>query len=194
MLLERDQLTAYELAGTVPLPSPFPASGPVWIAFQRPAGGKPIYVFLKVIHHVAPRLRIARLVRLEDVRGIRILKSCEPAAAAPTESRRPAVAPPPADHSAACEWEQWSVADLHARVRDAVDKHEPKSDDEFPLFPNAILYVPETAPVLMQVDAGMTAAESAEYYPPTSVWCDGLRCDGQATPTTFARRAFCEFK
>jgi len=51
-----------------------------------------------------------------------------------------------------------------------------------PLLFESIIYLPETAKVLLRVETGMTAAESVEYYPPTpgdrsyafrSVFCDG---------------------
>ena len=69
-ITDRQQLM-FQLAGTVRLPSPTPATACVWVDAQ---GDKPVdleTLVLRVVHRVSSRLYVERLVRLGDVRAIK---------------------------------------------------------------------------------------------------------------------------
>jgi hypothetical protein len=136
----RFQLRSFALAGTVPVPSPFPEVGritlvPGGLVYGRMAG-EPVREDLVVIDHAqSNRLLVRRRVLLRDVAAVVF---------APLD---------------ACE-DNWYFGpeiggELGARAK--------QGRDDLLL---GIAYVREQAPVLMQVEVGMTAAESAEYYPP----------------------------
>jgi hypothetical protein len=167
MSLEPDQTVALSLAGTVALPSPYPACGPVDIVVEE-VGGEVVGVFLKVTHRANRRLKIARIVPIDHVRVILAAKSLAPEGY-PSAAEEPEVKG---------EWVATTLFPLQVRVRHLIEvaverrrKNRDKDDRLPPLDPirlvdEAILYVTESAPVLMEVEVSLTAAESANYYPP----------------------------
>ncbi|HEV3167860.1 MAG TPA: hypothetical protein VGZ22_27915 [Isosphaeraceae bacterium] len=165
MSLDREQMLALEHAGTVGFPSPYPAAGQIKLVVHGSKSEEDPDILLNVVHQISPRLRVSRLVRLEHARAIQFHGS----PSGPAQSSAKAKAKPeeaPAHVHAG--WTHWMADRLHDHVKARAKAHtasgaEPESDV---LFHHAILHVPETAPVLMHVDVGMTAAESAEYYPP----------------------------
>ncbi len=60
---------ALKIAGTVALPSPFPAFGSLWIVVAPEDGEYETYI--RIVQHVSSRRIITRYVRLADVRAIR---------------------------------------------------------------------------------------------------------------------------
>ena len=69
MSLQESQQTAIALAGTVPLPAPFPASGPVSVILIREDDGWETYV--KIVQVVSLQRIVTRFVRRADIRAIR---------------------------------------------------------------------------------------------------------------------------
>ncbi len=146
MDFSQNQQTAMLLAGTVALPSPFPSSGSLSVVVVPEAGD--FEVFIKIVQIVSPRRIITRIVRLADIRAVK--------------------APPPKVLSGGPE--TWPLLGA-AAVRRHVDKIEkdllekvkrsnmPEASDWLPV---AIVYVPESAPVLHRDEVGVTAAVSAE--------------------------------
>jgi hypothetical protein len=177
MSLDREQEIAFRLAGTVGLPSPYPATGSVEIVALVGDDGKPVEVYLRVIHRLSLRLKIARLVELSSVRAV--YAAWRPAATAPPVVSHPAPAPSPTD------WSVRTAKAVRTHVLRRLRVGKAKGRVVFPLLPAAIVYVPESAPVLMDVEIGMTAAESAEYYPPLTPGvprCDRPYCDSAPPP------------
>lgn len=142
MPLSNDQELTLLLAGTVGLPSPPPATGTVdVVTVECRDAATPSDLYLRVTHRVGSRMTLVRTVRLTDVRVIRAVwpdqeEDAHPVAKTPREFL--------------------PLAEAQARPDGA----------NSPWLTKAVLYVLEAAPVLLQVEVGMTAAESADYYPP----------------------------
>jgi hypothetical protein len=160
----RRQLRAFSLAGTVPVPSPFPEVGrlvlvPGGLAYGE-TGGPPVQEDLVVIEHLqSNRLLIRRSVLLRDVAAVVFV---------------------PVDKD-----DHWFFGPEVGKELEA--RSNSNRDDLL----TGIAYVREQAPVLMQVEVGMTAAESAEYYPPVV----GERTDAHYTLQAGALGALdCETK
>lgn len=164
MALDTEQRVAMHLAGTVPIPSPSPAVGAVTIIAPLGGDGRPNGdLFLRVDHRVNGKLTVRRHVRLDDVRLVQAPRGLFDG----TPLMRGTLAPDPR-HG---EWEHRFAADVAAQARDKVAKAAAANghhDGELAVawLSHAIVHVPEAAPVLLNVEAGMTAAEAAEYYPP----------------------------
>jgi hypothetical protein len=137
---------AIKLAGTVALPSPFPASGAVSIVVAPEDGEHETY--LRIVQAITGKRIITRFVRLADVRAIK-------APATPGSPEGP---------------ETWAlighkqivrmIADKEKKLRTSATKSGGATESEW--LPAAIVYVPEAAPVLHRNDVGVTAAVSAE--------------------------------
>jgi hypothetical protein len=140
---DRAQMRSFHLAGTVAIPTPFPEVGtlrlrPSALAYQ---GGDEMFAddLVDIEHVQSHRLVIVRTVRLSDVAAV-LLGECVN----------------PIDLSAA----RWYFGPEVGEVLEA------RANDNTPGLMMGIAYVRESAPVLMRVEVGMTAAESVEYYPP----------------------------
>jgi hypothetical protein len=138
--------TAIALAGTVPLPSPHPASGLVSLVAMR--DGDDIEVFVKILQVVSDRRVITRFVRPDDVRAIRAHPG----------------------HHAAAGPESWPVlsikkirAELERRVGELRERAAKTGIlDEAAWYAAGVVYVHESAPVLHRDEVGVTAAVSCE--------------------------------
>jgi hypothetical protein len=138
--------TAFAIAGTVPLPSPYPASGAVSVVIAR--DGEEFEVFVKILQVVSDRRIITRLVRPEDIRAIRGYPEG-------TDGGGP---------------ESWPVlgikkiaGELESRARELRARAAKTGIlDEAPWYHAAIVYVAEAAPVLHRNEVGVTAAVSSE--------------------------------
>lgn len=144
---------ALTLAGTVALPSPYPACGSVSVVVSSHDGDFEVYV--KILQVVGERRIITRFVRPEDVRAIR----AHPGAATGGGP------------------ETWPVigikklqAELDRRSQELIARARTGLFDESPWYPAAIVYVPETAPVLHRNEVGVTAAVSAEEVAFADAW------------------------
>jgi hypothetical protein len=137
---------ALTLAGTVPLPSPYPACGPVSVVIAL--DDKEFEFFVKIVQVVSDKRIITRFVRPEDVRAIR---------------GHP-------EGKGGGSPESWPVlgvkkikAALEKRTRELVAKAEKTGVlDEASWYDSAIVYVAESAPVLHRDEVGVTAAVSCE--------------------------------
>jgi hypothetical protein len=138
--------TALTLAGTVPLPSPYPACGHVSLVIAR--DGEDYEIFVKILQVVSDKRIITRFVRPEDIRAIR----GNPGG---TSGGGP---------------ESWPVlgikkikGELDKRAKELLEKAKKTGVlDEAPWYVSAIVYVAESAPVLHRDEVGVTAAVSSE--------------------------------
>jgi hypothetical protein len=178
-LLSRQQ-RAFSLAGTVGLPAPFPAVGYLYLVFNEDENpidsieqnheseteseseaeaelfeqdsGFGAETLLKIVHEVSPKVTIVRLVRLMDVSALFLPED-----------------PNKVDFDEGTWYLEKDLIGLAlsclGEAGERSDEHE--SPDEVPLaLRPGIVFVPETARLLHQVELGLTAAESVEYYPP----------------------------
>jgi hypothetical protein len=146
------ELTALSLGGTVGLPSPPPATGAIDVL--APADpSDPIY--LRITQRLSLKLIVRRIVRLSDVALIQ----------APVGTFAPtAGAKAPGPENIDDDYEYGTPELISAAVQSVV-----KAAGATGLIPwicDAVAYLPCQARVLMQVEMGVTAEESAEYYPP----------------------------
>ena len=140
--MSRRQLQSLHLAGTVVLPTPFPEVGTLCFrpgALKYGTGASEPVDLLVVEHEQSNRLTVLRTVRLQDVAAVMFCRALPPALGADGEWR------------------------FGPEVVAALEDRSNRNDAS---LLRGIVYVREQAPVLMQVEVGMTAAESAEYYPP----------------------------
>jgi hypothetical protein len=170
MSLSSDQFLALQLAGTVALPSPSPATGSIEITPSSNASG----IYLRIVHRVSQKLTLIRYVSINHVRAISTHWEVGEAAGA----AKGVAAKTPVAACWACKTSVEFGPLLEQRLKAGKGGPFP-----LPWLEGAVVYVPEQAPVLMQVDVGLTAAESAEYYPPLAAgfadphWCEEPRCE-----------------
>ena len=186
---DRDQEIALQLAGTVRLPSPAPATGSVSIVVKAPDDGLEPDIYLKVVNNQGLKVQISRTIHLRDVAAI----------------QSPAFAPNGNGNghdvgfgyvngngisrpSAAVK----TGREVKALVRAALARKPPANGNGnghgdgtsiLHFLDDAVVFVPESAPVLLSSHAGMTAAESAGYLAPmsaahgvgTTTFCEDIR-------------------
>jgi hypothetical protein len=161
------QRVTQHLAGTIGLPAPFPATGVLWIVADDPDVSDPALVQIEIVHRINYRVRLTRWVALGQARAILAPEAQWEGGAAPAESPPPYAPGPGWSMKLPDEFLAAAKAKLGApEKKGAGSGAGPKGPVRIPWLRDAIVYVPETTPVLMQVDVGMTAAESAVYYPP----------------------------
>jgi hypothetical protein len=177
MDLHAKHLHAIKLAGTVALPSPFPAFGSISIVVAPDDGDHETY--LRIVQSVTGKRIITRFVRLADVRAIRA----------------------PATAEAALSPETWDligpkevqrrIAEKEKELRAAASKSGSATEAEW--LAAAIVYVPEAAPVLHRNDVGVTAAVSAEDVAFSDIVSDAIgHCALQpAAIAAVAKHPFC---
>ena len=147
------QRLALALAGTVALPSPFPAWGRVYLGINphhNPMlpGGSPRF-FLKIVQFVSIRQVITRIFDLDALRAVSLVGDGEKeGACAPRE-------PEPVEEYA----EQ--IAFARRWLEEGADG---TGVFELSLFPKAVLHVPEATPMLVRIqyEYGVLASECAE--------------------------------
>src|SRR4051812_23503130 len=137
------------LAGTVRLPTPYPATGSLAIVQCDPVEK----TILRLTHKIGDRIDVARIFRLSDVHAIRAtwpaLASASYQATEPlksSQSRR----------------ELKVVEATYEFLVDHINNHP--GDPVW--LEDASVFLPESAPLVLLVEAAQSAAESAEYYPP----------------------------
>jgi hypothetical protein len=139
---DRHQLRSFQLAGTVALPSPFPEVGRLRLlpgGVHYNAGPESALDLVAVEHTQSNRVTITRHVALHDVAAVFFVNPEKPA--------------------------QFSDSGWYFGP-EIGPQLEIRSTANAPALCLGIVYVREQAAVLMRVEVGMTAAESAEYYPP----------------------------
>ncbi len=135
------------LAGTVALPSPFPASARIFVGIM-PTSAAGDQHYLKIVEKLGDKYTVTRLMNLDYLRAVRL----RPASGSYHDVR---------------EWELKTAAELKAELAAAINElpPNPATAYEVPLFPakqEGVVYVPETAPVLVRAEYGVLAAEAAE--------------------------------
>lgn len=175
---DREQRAALALAGTVALPSPFPASARIFIGIMpRHVQAVERRFYLKIVETIGAKYKVTRLVDLAYLRAVRVRP----------ESGR---------YHNLSDWTVLTIEDLHGNLDDAKEAlnlavaEEATTSYEVPLFPEVleeapdepgqgeveapaqgavveperqgIVYVPETAPVLVRTEYAVTAVEAAE--------------------------------
>jgi hypothetical protein len=151
--LHHEHHVAFALSGTVALPSPFPATGRVFLGIYgngSEAQGERPPLALKVIQVVTDRFVVTRFVPWGEVRAIRFLAT---------------VSDEEGEEEGAEEWTTLTARSFAGTklFRAAVEQVVAAGGEaEIELLPKAIIYVPESAPVFTRFELGMTAAESAE--------------------------------
>ena len=146
--LGAEQRLAFALAGTVALPSPFPASGQ--LSLGTTAGGARNFVsetsdhYLRLVHVISPKLVITRFLALEDVRAVSL----------PGKTL--------ADPRQSLTRSDSNFSQVIDKAKTQLTKGPKAGLNETVVFPDVIIYVPETAPVLLRLayEFGVTAAES----------------------------------
>jgi hypothetical protein len=141
-VFQRHQLRSFHLAGTVALPSPYPEVGYLFLVsgglhYQSAKSKLPSLDLVAIEHCQSNRVTITRYVALHDVMAV-LLSGCPN---------------PDSDR----DWYFGPEIAPQLEARSTVDASH---------LCVGIAYVREQAPILMKVEVGLTAAESAEYYPP----------------------------
>jgi len=158
MDFDQSQQTALLLAGTVALPSPFPAVGRVSLVLVTENGSHE--TFVKIFQVVSDKRMITRFVRREDIRAIRA----------------------PSPDAPDCGPETWPITGINKLRVEIDDKQERLVDrasrspapTEIGWLDAAIVYVSESSPVMHRDEVGVTAAVSAEdvgFCSPISACC-----------------------
>lgn len=155
VIYDRDYYISLLLAGTVALPSPYPASGRLSVGIHLLKDAEP-EVYLELSQFVDLHRTIVRIILFRELRAAQVWDGPAAASDTPILSARE-LAP-----------RVLEVAEELAKSPDGACR----SDAGF-LFRHAILYVPEAAPVLQIVRMGLTAAQSAEDYGASGTWGHG---------------------
>jgi hypothetical protein len=140
-------------AGTVTLPWPPPASGPLFMGINPDSSkdlpsGSPRF-FLKSVQTVSPRQVITRITDLRELRAVSLPGEAENGEQPPRVFKTVnGIAGP--------------IERIARRLEEAADA-KPGVYEEL-LFSDAVIYVRETAPVLVRIEYefGVTAADAAE--------------------------------
>lgn len=153
---------ALALAGTIPLPSPFPASGRVYligVANSQTTNGNGhsngVDFYLKSVQVISERNILSRTLEIDSVRAIGFHRASDHNGH---------------DQHPRANGDDWqvvpiddsnTVAEAMQRLRDARNGNQ-NGSLEVLLYEKAVLYVHEAAPVLHHQELGITAAISAE--------------------------------
>ena len=170
------QITALALAGTVALPSPFPASARISMVISpEPSedGTSTEQRFsLKLVEVIGDKLVVTRFVRVEHVRAIRFRLGRN-------------------TNEDPWTWQLKTSRELYADFR--ATEHELKTysqtfnnarekisfEQNLKSGTRAIVYVPEIAPVLVRTEVAVVAAQAVDnassYWAPyaKACWCPG---------------------
>ena len=161
-----EQELAFALSGTVAIPSPFPAMGQVSVLVVpetqvRKEHRDPRF-FLKSVQVVNVQCVVTRIIARNAVRAIGYYSDGE------SESKDGEWTVVPTERLS-----QMLATANHAAKE--LEKDRGRSF-ELPLFEKAVLYVPESAPVLHRIEFGLTAAVSAVAPVPLVSDHDDLGC------------------
>jgi hypothetical protein len=149
------------LAGTVRLPSPPPATADVSITTDGPPDGGRADIVLRITHKVSTRLYMTRLVRLCDVHAIFAVWPPEPAPSSKQRASKAKAGPAPAPGAP-----DVATYKTGRELAELCWEHLGTHPHRERWLERAVVYVSEFAPVVLEVEAALTAAESVAYYPP----------------------------
>jgi hypothetical protein len=138
--MNREQRRAMQLAGTVSVPQKFPQLAMISFSVNETDTGEfdVDFTYLAVDHVINAKLRIRRSFRTSDVSAIFLPWNCD---------------------CVDLQNGEWFLGP-------EITKALPTVLENRGGIARGIAYVPEQAATLMQVEVGMTAAESVDYYPP----------------------------
>jgi len=141
--LSPNQVRQLSLAGTISCPPQFPDVGKITLQLHAiPEHCEPAHCghdLIEVVHDVSPRVEISRRFLVESVQAMFLPKD-----------------PKAVD----LKHGHWYFGQ---QVKEKLEKAMRQNEAVV-----GIVYTPESASTLMRVDVAMTAAESAQYYPPLS--------------------------
>jgi len=153
---------ALALAGTIPLPSPFPASGRVYLvgvskSHETNGNGHKngVDFYLKSVQVISERNIVSRTLEIDSVRAIGFSGGAEHNGHEKHRERDSG------DWTIIPLDESSKVGEAMRRLSDAQGQSE-NGSLEILLYDRAVLYVHEAAPVLHHQELGITAAVSAE--------------------------------
>ena len=137
-MLNRDEYRQMLLAGTVSFPATFPQVGRLSLYDLPHPSESSTSEFLTVEEAPSPRVTLSRRLMLSSVRAVFL----------PRDPRKV--------HFSDGHWL------VDSEVAHGLKKRLSRVEEAL----YGIVFVPESAPSLLRVLAGMTAAESVQYYPP----------------------------
>ncbi len=152
-----DHHQAVTLAGTVALPSPYPAYGQAFFDYTE-WDGEPV-VYVKLVQIVSAKNIVTRFVKPEDIRAIR----AQPASKDTDPETWPLLSPTKTRKAI-----DDGIKAIVAKAKAAKTTHL-----EVPWQTAVILYLPEAAPVLHRHDVALTAAVSVEQPTALGTYCCG---------------------
>jgi hypothetical protein len=153
MPLDPYEITSLYLSGTIRIPHTPPATGDVYLVRQATPGTETTQDFLRVVHHVSDGMRLAYLLRLKDVRAIKLTPDPEGQPAAERPGSAPLGSKPP----------RILLAEQLEHLARKTSPDNPQIDELW--IADAAVFVPEGAPVVVQTHVGLTAAESVQLRP-----------------------------
>lgn len=163
MPLDPYEINSLYLSGTIRIPHNPPSTGDRYLIRQAIPGTQEKQGFLRIVQEIHDGLRLTFLVRLKDVRAVKLSDASEiKALGKATQQKSGATgAPPPAAGA------RGAPRILLSEYLEEVVKSSPpgKSDADELWITGASVYLPEGAPVHVQTHAGVSAAESAEFHP-----------------------------
>ncbi len=149
------------MAGTIPLPSPFPASGRVYLIGASNSHGtngnghkNGVEFYLKSVQVISERNIVTRTLELDSVRAIAFENGADRSGHDHHKANGDHWTVTPVDESS-------RIAEAMQRLRDAKGESQ-NGSLEVLLYDKAVLYVREAAPVLHHQELGITAAVSAD--------------------------------
>jgi hypothetical protein len=159
MPLGENQRFAIKRAGTVAVPSPFPAFGRLSQFVNPASAADKEQAYYTIEQKISDTRIVTWFIPKDDVQAVRVRPEKQPQA--PIQ-----------------EWEIKTPADLTARAQQ-VSQRSGKGQtqqyvmDDTSLYPAAIAYVPANAPVLVRLELGLTAGEGADpsQLPVTAPCC-----------------------
>jgi hypothetical protein len=166
MPLDPHEVSSLYLSATIRIPHIPPATGDVYL-IRHKTPGNANQDFLRVVDEVHESLRFTYLLRLTDVRAIRL----EPEPEKPPASKSPKQG---GETPAATRKKKGSAPLGERPPRILTTEHLIYLAGKTPLkapqeeelwIPDAAVFVPEGAPVHVQAHAGLSAAESAQFHP-----------------------------
>lgn len=152
-----DQRTTLALAGTVRIPQPVPASGKLYLVLNSDANpafpsGSPRFL-LKHVQTVSGKQAITRYVGLDELRAVELSEQPGPGSAK--------------ESCVVMTIDQDTVATAIQTVQDDLENAAKKNPGVYEeiVFPDAAIYVRETADVLVRIvyEFGVTAAEAVSH-------------------------------
>jgi hypothetical protein len=164
MPLDPHELHSLYLSGTIRIPHAAPATAGIYLVRHAIPGTGITQEFLRVVHDVHDGLRFTYLLRLKDVRAVK-LKSAPEEPTTVRSSKRGVEPVKPGKGSAPLGENPPGIL-LPEHLEELLKKTPPAKGHADELWiADASVFVPEGAPVHVQTQAGLSAAQSAQFQP-----------------------------